>query len=109
MGQYQKQASTELLTIAKMATVQVEDCGPCLELGIKIARESKVPEPVIRGSLQGGKGLNPEQLDVYRYARAVAENADMEPELLPRIENRWGAKSSRRSRSPSLPLACTRR
>jgi hypothetical protein len=90
MGQYQKAAPTELLTIAKLATVQVEDCGPCLELGIKLARESKVPESVIRGALQGGKGLSPEQLDVYRYARGVAENADMDPELLPRIENRWG-------------------
>ena len=90
MGQYQKEAPTELLMIAKLATAQVEDCGPCLELGIKIARESKVPESLIRGSLQSGKGLSSEQLDVYRYAHAVAENADMDPELLPRIESRWG-------------------
>ena len=27
---------------------------------------------------------------MYRYARAVADNEDMDPELLPRIENRLG-------------------
>ena len=51
MGQYQKAAPTDLLMIAKLATTQVEDCGPCLELGVKIARESKVPESIIRGHL----------------------------------------------------------
>jgi AhpD family alkylhydroperoxidase len=90
MGQYQKASPTELLAIAKLATSQVEDCGPCLELGVKLARESKVTESVIRGTLRGGEGLSPEQLDVYRYARGVAENEDLDPELLPRLENRWG-------------------
>ena len=90
MGQYQKAAPTDLLMIAKLATTQVEDCGPCLELGVKIARESKVPESIIRGALRGGEGLNPEQLDVYHYARGVAANEDLDPELLPRLEARWG-------------------
>jgi alkylhydroperoxidase family enzyme len=89
-GQYQKAAPTELLTIAKLVTGQVEDCGPCLELGVTMARESKVPESVIRGALRGGEGLSQEQLEVYRYARGVAENVDLDPELLPRLENRWG-------------------
>ena len=90
MGQYQKAAPTELLTIAKLATAQVEDCGPCLELGVKMARESKMAESLIRGTLCGGEGLSPEQLDVYRYARGVAANEDLDPELLPRLENRLG-------------------
>ena len=90
MGRYQKAAPPELLTIAKLATVRAEDCGPCLELGVKMAREQGIAEPIIRGALQGGKGLSPEHLDVYKYARAVALNDAMDPELLPRLEARWG-------------------
>jgi hypothetical protein len=36
------------------------------------------------------KGLNLEQRDVYDYALAVAANEEMDPELLPRLEQRWG-------------------
>jgi hypothetical protein len=93
MGQYQKAAPRELLAIVQLATVQVEDCGPCLKLGIDMARESKVPEYIIRGALQGGKGLNPEQLEVYHYARGVAENVDLDPDLLPRLQERWGREA----------------
>jgi hypothetical protein len=90
LGQYQKAAPTELLTIAKIAAIRAEDCGPCTELGVKMSREAGVPEPIIRGALHGGKGLNAEQLDVYTYARAVAANEEMDPELLPRLKARWG-------------------
>jgi hypothetical protein len=90
MGRFQKAAPGELLMIAKLAAVRAEDCGPCLELGVKMAREQGIPEPIIRGALHGGKGLNPEHLDVYNYARAVALNDPMDPELIPRLEARWG-------------------
>jgi hypothetical protein len=90
VGRYQKAAPAEALAIAKLTAVRAEDCGPCTELGVKMAREQGVEENVIRGALRGGEGLNPEQLDIQRYARAVAANEEMEPELLPRLEARWG-------------------
>jgi hypothetical protein len=90
LGQYQKAAPTELLTIVKIAAIRAEDCGPCTELGVKMAREAGVPEHIVRGALHGGKGLNAEQLDAYNYARAVAVNEEMDPELLPRLKARWG-------------------
>ncbi len=90
MGRFQKAAPIELLTIAKIVTVQNEDCGPCLALGVKLAREAGVSEVVIRGALQGGKGLNPEQLEIYHYSKAVAANEELDPDVIPRLEERWG-------------------
>ena len=90
MGRYQKAAPTDLLMIAGIATTRFEDCGPCLELGLKMAAEQGVPQDVIRGALHGGQGLQPEYLDIYHYARAVAANEEMDPELLPRLKARWG-------------------
>src|SRR5205814_1584562 len=93
MGRYQKAAPKEALMIAKLAAVRAEDCGPCAELGVKMAREAGVPDAVIRGALRGGEGLNPEQRDVYDYARAVATNEEMDPQLLPRLQVRLGREA----------------
>jgi hypothetical protein len=90
VGRYQKAAPKELLFIAKITATRAEDCGPCTALGLKMAKEAGVPEAVVRGAIKGGKGLSPEHLDVYHYARAVAANEHLDPELMARIEKRWG-------------------
>ena len=90
MSRVQKVAPTETVQIAKIAGMRAQDCGPCTELCLKIAREAGVAEPVIQGALRGGEGLNAEQRDIHDYARAVALNEEMDPELLPRLEARLG-------------------
>lgn len=90
MGRYRKAAPVELIFIAKIAASRVEDCGPCLLLGVKMAREAGVSEAIIQGALHGGKGLSPEFKEVHEYAQAVAVNSERVTELLPRIEERWG-------------------
>lgn len=90
MARVQKAASTEALHIAKIAGMRAQDCGPCTELALKIAREAGVAESVIQGALRGGKGLDSAQRDIHDYARAVALNEDMDPALLPRLEARLG-------------------
>lgn len=90
MARVQKSAATEALHIAKIAAMRAQDCGPCTELGLKIAREAGVAETVIQGALRGGKGLDPEQRELHDYARAVALNEELVPELLPRLKMRLG-------------------
>lgn len=90
MSQYRKVAPLDLLTVAKLTAARSEDCGPCTLLGVKMAREAGVPEAVIQGALRGGKGLSAEQLEVHRYAQAVATNGTLDPELLTRLEQRLG-------------------
>lgn len=89
MGRFQKTAPDELLMIAKIAAMREQDCGPCTLLGVKMAREKGLPEALIRGALHG-KGLTADQRDVYDYARGVAANEELDPELLPRLQARWG-------------------
>ena len=90
MGTYHNAAPADLLYIAKIAAMRIQDCGPCTELGVKKAREAKVPESVIQGALHGGKGLAPLQLDVYHYAQAVISYEDLPPDLLSRLESALG-------------------
>lgn len=90
MSRVRTVAPAEAVQIAKIAGMRAQDCGPCTELCLKIAREAGVEEAVIQGALRGGNGLNAEQRDIHDYARAVALNEEMDPELLPRIEARLG-------------------
>lgn len=90
MGQYRQAVPLDLLFIAKIAAMRQQDCGPCTELGMKMAREAGISEAVIRGALHGGQGLDDEQLDVYHYAQGVAANEELDPGLLPRLQKRLG-------------------
>ncbi len=90
MARVRKAAPVEALHIAKIAAMRAQDCGPCTELALKIAREAGVAEPVVQGALRGGKALDAAQRDIHDYARAVALNEDMDPALLSRLEARLG-------------------
>lgn len=90
MSRCQKVAPAELLAIVKITTMKIEDCGPCLELSLKLGREAGVDESILLGALRGGKGLSPEHLEVHQYAKSVAANIPMEPELLIRLQERYG-------------------
>lgn len=90
MARVQSAAPVDLIFIVKIATMQAEDCGPCLRLTIKMAREAGVAEQVIRAALDGGKNLTLLQYDVYHYARAVALNEPVEPGLIERLEEKLG-------------------
>jgi hypothetical protein len=92
MGRYQKSAPDELLMIAKIAAMRLQDCGPCTLLGVKMAREKGLPEALIQAALHQGKGLTPDQRDIYDYARGVTANVDLDPDLLPRLHARLGCE-----------------
>jgi hypothetical protein len=89
-SRFQKAAPTELMALVKITALRTEDCGPCTELAIKMGREAGVPDAIMHGALHGGKGLSPEHMEIYQFARAVTTNEDMDPDLLPRLEARWG-------------------
>lgn len=92
MARVRQAAPIDLIFVAKIAAMRAQDCGPCTELSLKMAREAGVTETVIAGALHEGRGLSEEQRDVHDYARAVALNEEMAPLLLPRLKARWGAE-----------------
>jgi alkylhydroperoxidase family enzyme len=93
MARVKKVAPTEAVFIAKIAAMRAQDCGPCTELTLKMAREAGLAEPVIQGALRGGKGLTAEQREIHDYAVGVALNEELDPELLPRLQERLGREA----------------
>ncbi len=90
MARVAKASPAEAVFIVKIAAMRARDCGPCTELNLKMAREAGVSEDVIQCALRGGNGLNAEQRDLHDYARGVTRNEELDPDLLPRLQKRWG-------------------
>lgn len=65
--------------VVRLAAMQAADCGPCLEMTIKMAREAGVVDALIRGTLQEGLGLDPEMEKLRAFAVAVTKGE--EPDL----------------------------
>jgi len=87
---------------AKIATVIEEDCGPCTQLGVRMAERAGVPARVLRAVLAGQVDELPDEAALaYRYTRAVLAHATAD-DLRQAVVTRWG-----RSGLASLALAIT--
>lgn len=75
--------------VAKIATLLVEDCGECLQLNVKMAREANVDKNIILAAARGGLKL-PERLkELHIYVTCLASYKEVSPEILTRIEERY--------------------
>jgi alkylhydroperoxidase/carboxymuconolactone decarboxylase family protein YurZ len=72
--------------VAKLATMQVEDCGECLQLNARMALEAGVSKAQVRAAIQGGNELPENLKDVYLYAKSVANHELVDSDLMNRIE-----------------------
>lgn len=86
---HQEQLDSESYWVAKLATMQVEDCGECLQLNVRFALESHVAREIIEAVLQGGDGLSEELRDLYDFAVQVASSRELDPALEQRIQSRF--------------------
>ena len=74
--------------VAKLAAMRSEDCGECLQLNVRMAKESDVDTEVIRGAISQGQGLADALKDVHDYAVGVSLNSLTDSALVARVESR---------------------
>ncbi|MCA9015808.1 MAG: carboxymuconolactone decarboxylase family protein [Planctomycetaceae bacterium] len=89
LASHQEKLEPESYWIAKLAAMQVEDCGACLQLNVRFALENQVPREIIEAVLQGGEGLSDELRDLYDFAVQVASSRELDPALEQRIQSRF--------------------
>jgi hypothetical protein len=76
---------------AKLAAVRAEDCGPCTQLVVDMAREAGVADGVLRAVLREDlAALGPDVALAVRYARAAIAHAPELPALKDEVRRRWG-------------------
>ena len=89
MGNYRGKLPAVEYFVAAIATLLTEDCGPCIQLNIKMAKEAGVSSEIINGVLNLPNCQLPPHLDdLRRYAIGVATN-DTEKSLLDSVRNHY--------------------
>jgi len=86
---HQEKLDAEEYWVAKLAAMQVEDCGECLQLNVRMALEGGASKSIIKAALKGGSTLPDALKDVYDYARYVASNDIVDTKLIDRITSRY--------------------
>jgi len=89
MGRFQGSLPPEVSFVAKIAAIMTEDCGPCTQLNVRMAREAGVSAEVIRATIGRGGELPAELELVRQYAIGVATN-QLEDGLLEKVRAQYG-------------------
>lgn len=72
MASFRGQAPVEVVSVAKLAAMQQNDCGACLQLTIRQAIEAGLAPETVRAVVGGGEGLAPELAQVRDLVRSIA-------------------------------------
>lgn len=77
--------------VAQVVGAQKEDCGPCLQITVNLARQEKVDPEMLRATLEGRFEDLPEDLAmVARFSQAVVDATYDEGELRAALRERYG-------------------
>ena len=91
---FRQGAPPEALAAASLVATMGEDCGPCVQIGVRISQEGGVSPAVLRGVLTGDLDLmGPDAGLAYRFAKASLDR-DLEraDPLRDAVLRRWGPK-----------------
>lgn len=86
---HREKLSIEDYWTAKITAMQVEDCGECLQLTIRMALEKGVPKQLIKMIINNSETLSDNLHDLYCYAKAVASHSQLDTSLMTRIKSRY--------------------
>ncbi|MCA9027678.1 MAG: hypothetical protein KDA86_20885 [Planctomycetaceae bacterium] len=79
--------------VAQLVALQHEDCGPCLQIGVNIARKSRVDAGLIRATIDGDlDAMSPEMVDVYRFTEAIVNASGEDDALRETLRQRYGER-----------------
>jgi alkylhydroperoxidase family enzyme len=93
VARHRESAPPSAVFAAKLVGALIEDCGPCVQLVVNMAREAKVPAADIAGVLRGdASGMNADAALGYRFAEAVAHRLPHEDEARDAVRAAWGDK-----------------
>lgn len=94
LASYRK-APPEALAAAGLVGTLAEDCGPCTQIGVRIAEENGISAKVLKGILTGDEAaMGPDAALAWRFARAsLARDMEAADPLRDEIVRRWGRKA----------------
>ena len=91
---YREGAPPEALAAAGLVATLAEDCGSCVQIGVRIAQEQGVSPAVLRGVLTGDLALMGADAGLaYGFAQAsLARDLERADPLRDEVLRRWGPR-----------------
>ena len=94
MGRYRRDVPLAMWYAAGLVSIVHEDCGPCAQLGVTMARRDGVPAAVIAAVLAGDDDALPAEVRLgVEFARAAIAHSPQADPLRERIAARWGERA----------------
>jgi hypothetical protein len=91
---YRADAPVAAWYAAKIVAAIGEDCGPCVQLGVRMAERGGVAESDLRAIIAGDVArMSAEASLGYRFAKAVLARSEDLDDLREEIARRWGRKA----------------
>ncbi len=91
LSRHREAAPVDAAFAAKLVGALTEDCGPCLDLVIKMAREAGMEAEQVAAVLSAEEGAMSEATRLaYRFATAVAARGAAEDEARDAVAAAWG-------------------
>jgi alkylhydroperoxidase family enzyme len=93
---YRKKLPKEAHAVGALVASRSADCGPCLQIGVNLARKEGVSPDIIRAVLERRpEDLDPPLADIYHFASSVVNEVPADEETLrARIIERFGKEAS---------------
>lgn len=86
-------ALRDALHVASIVSAMGDDCGSCVQIGVRLARRAGVERDVVAAVVHRESERLPADLrDVYHFADAVMANRDDQHELRERVRRRFGER-----------------
>ncbi|QIL90678.1 hypothetical protein ACONUD_15915 [Microbulbifer harenosus] len=83
---YRDQLPLDIYWVSRLASMQIADCGECLQLTVRMALEAGLDKNLVKACIEGGSRLPESLKDVYDFASAVASYRAIDPQLDARID-----------------------
>jgi alkylhydroperoxidase family enzyme len=91
MAKFRRALPKDACAVAKIAAAKSEDCGPCLQTTVNLARHDGVDDAIIRAAVTGDMTAMDERIaTAYAFACAVCEKDFASEELRPKLIEWWG-------------------
>ena len=91
MASYCRALPHDAYAVAKIAAAKSEDCGPCLQTTVNLARHDGVDDAVIRAAVTGDmRDMDERIATAYAFAIAVCEKDMASEALRPKLLSWWG-------------------
>jgi hypothetical protein len=91
LGSFRRGVPADIHSLVQLVGVMHEDCGPCVQLGVKIAQQAGASPSNLRAVLAGElEQVPPEYALAVRYARAVLARDSAADEFREALSARYG-------------------